>query len=158
MSTYRVIDMGNFSCGKFGHIPDPPEPPEDDEQDREDYEDKEVIVFDKGTVKHRCKDYVTYRVDWLKKHFEQERRFYSDGRMSKDAEHIIKLIAKYFEVPCQYEFGDVDAFDFIGKVDEAEGINWCEEHCGSISYADCWRRFFDLMAKAENEQMEYGHE
>lgn len=73
-------------------------------------------------------------------------------------DHFFKLMAKYFDPPCSYEYGDVDAYDFIGKVDEAEGINWCEEHCGSISYADCWRRFFDLMAKAENEQMEYGKE
>ena len=69
-------------------------------------------------------------------------------------DHFFELMAKYFDPPCSYEYGDVDAYDFIGKVDEAEGINWCEEHCGSISYADCWRRFFDLMAKAEDEQME----
>ena len=73
-------------------------------------------------------------------------------------DHFFELMAKDFDPPCSYEYGDVDAYDFIGKVDEAEGINWCEEHCGSISYADCWRRFFDLMAKAEDEQMEYGHE
>ena len=70
-------------------------------------------------------------------------------------DHFFELMAKYFDPPCSYEYGDVVAYDFIGKVDEAEGINWCEEHCGSISYADCWRRFFDLMAKAEDEQMEY---
>lgn len=70
-------------------------------------------------------------------------------------DHFFELMAKYFDPPCSYEYGDVDAYDFIGKVDEAEGINWCEEHCVSISYADCWRRFFDLMAKAEDEQMEY---
>ena len=70
-------------------------------------------------------------------------------------DHFFELMAKYFDPPCSYEYGDVDAYDFIGKVDEAEGINWCEEHCGSIRYADCWRRFFDLMAKAEDEQMEY---
>ena len=76
------------------------------------------------------------------------------GGMSKDAEHIIKLIAKYFEPPCMYEYGDVDAFDFINKIDETEGINWCEEHCGSVSPCECWKRFFELMAKAEKEQME----
>ena len=73
-------------------------------------------------------------------------------------DHFFELMAKYFDPPCSYEYGDVDAYDFIGKIDEAEGINWCEEHCGSIRYADCWRRFFDLMAKAEDEQMEYGKE
>ena len=153
MSTYRVVDMGSFSSGKFGHIPDPPEPPEDNEQD---YEDKEFIVFDKGTVKHRCKDYVTYRVDWLKKHFEQERRLYSDGRMSKDAEHVIRLIAKYFEVPCQYEFDDVDAFDFCNSADPKNGIGWCEEHCGKVSNYECWLHFMKLMMKAEKEQMKNG--
>lgn len=154
MSAYRP-----FSYGKFGRVPDPPEPPEDDEQDYEDSEDKEVIVFDKGTVKHRCKDYVTYRVDWLKEHFEQERRLYSDnGTLSADAEHVIHLIAKYFEVPCQYDFDDVDAFDFCNTVDSENGIAWCEEHCGSVSNYDCWVRFFSLMQKAENEQLEYGKE
>lgn len=31
MSIYRIVDMGNFSGGKFGRVPDPPEPPEDDD-------------------------------------------------------------------------------------------------------------------------------
>lgn len=116
-----------------------------------------IIEFDKGTVKHRCKDYVTYNVDWLKKHFEQERRFYSDGKLSDDAKHIIHLIDKYFYVPCQYEYGDVDAYDFCNSLDE-NGVEWCEAHCGEVSSYDCWSHFFELMIKAENEQLEYGGE
>ena len=74
--------------------------------------------------------------------------------MSEDAMHIIQLIAKYFEPPCQYEFGDVSAYDFINEVFGEEGIEWCEENCGNVSDCDCWKRFFDMMIKAENEQME----
>lgn len=78
--------------------------------------------------------------------------------MSKDAEHIIHLIAKYFDVPCQYEYGDVDAFDFINEIDNPDGIEWCEANCGVVSSYDCWFRFFEMMMKCENEQMEYGKE
>ena len=78
--------------------------------------------------------------------------------MSKDAEHIIRLIAKYFEPPCHYEYEDIDAYDFCNKVDEEYGIGWCEENCGKISNYDCWCRFFSLMQKCENEQLEYGKE
>jgi hypothetical protein len=30
MSIYRIVNMGNFSSGKFGRLPDPPEPQERD--------------------------------------------------------------------------------------------------------------------------------
>ncbi len=78
--------------------------------------------------------------------------------MSKDAEHIINLIAKYFEAPCQYEFDDVDAYDFCNSADPKNGIGWCEEHCGKVSNYECWLHFMKLMMKAEKEQMEYGKE
>ena len=78
--------------------------------------------------------------------------------MSKDAKHIIHLIAKWFDCPCQYEYGDVDAYTFIDSMDSENGIGWCEEHCGEVSSFDCWCRFFELMIKAENEQLEYGKE
>ena len=81
--------------------------------------EKIIIELDKGTVKHRCKDYVIYNVDWLKRHFEQERRFYSEnGTLSADAEHIVRLIAKYFESPCTYDYDDVNAYDFCNSADE----------------------------------------
>lgn len=119
--------------------------------------EKIIIELDKGTVKHRCKDYVIYNVDWLKRHFEQERRFYSEnGTLSADAEHIVRLIAKYFESPCTYDYDDVNAYDFCNSADEENGIAWCEEHCGSVSNYDCWYRFFCLMQKAEKEQMKNG--
>ena len=66
--------------------------------------------------------------------------------MSKDAEHIIKLISKYFEPPCQYEYG----------IDPETGVEWCEENCGKVSCYDCWVRFFKIIAEAEKEQLEYG--
>ena len=76
--------------------------------------------------------------------------------MSRDAEHIIHLIDKYFDVPCQYEFDDTDAYDFCNSADEETGIFWCEENCGKVSSLDCWQHFFMLMMKCENEQLEYG--
>lgn len=75
-------------------------------------------------------------------------------QLEDEREHFFKLMVKYFEPPCSYEYGDVDAYDFINDLDKTEGINWCEEHCDSEDYAVCWKRFFELMAKAENEQME----
>lgn len=78
--------------------------------------------------------------------------------MSKDAEHIIKLISKYFEPPCQYEYGDLDAYEFMNDIDPETGVEWCEENCGKVSCYDCWYRFFELVVKAEKEQIEYGGE
>ena len=82
-------------------------------------------------------------------------------QLEDEREHIIALLNKYFEKPCQYDFGDVFAYDFIDKVDGQRGISWCEDHCKPTGFegdADCWRRFLDLMMKAEKEQMEYGKE
>lgn len=76
--------------------------------------------------------------------------------MSKDAEHVIRLIAKYFESPCTYEYADVDAYDFCNSADEENGIAWCEEHCGEATSYDCWHHFMSLMIKCEKEQLEYG--
>ena len=80
--------------------------------------------------------------------------------MSKDAEHIIKLIAKYFEPPCQYELDGIDAFDFLDKADK-DGKSWCEQHCSSTNFEgniDCWKRLLNLLTRCENEQLEYGKE
>ena len=78
--------------------------------------------------------------------------------MSKDAEHIIKLISKYFEPPCQYEYGDLDAYEFMNDIDPETGVEWCEENCGKISCYDCWVRFLNVLAETEKEQIEYGGE
>lgn len=79
----------------------------------------------------------------------------SEGGLSDDAKHIIHLIDKYFDVPCTYEYGDIDAYDFCNSIDE-NGVEWCEAHCGQVSSYDCWYRFFELVMKAEKEQIEYG--
>ena len=78
--------------------------------------------------------------------------------MSKDTEHIIKLISKFFEPPCQYEYGDLDAYEFMNAIDPETGVEWCEENYGKVSCYDCWYRFFELVMKAEKEQIEYGGE
>ena len=76
--------------------------------------------------------------------------------MSKDAEHIIRLIAKYFEPPCQYEYGDLDAYDFMNAIDTETGVEWCEQNCGKVSCYDCWVRFLNTLSEAEKEQIAYG--
>lgn len=76
-------------------------------------------------------------------------------------DHYTCIMAKYFDPPCSYEYGDIDAYDLINTVDAQEGISWCEANCDSESYkggAICWKRFFELMEKGEKEQIAYGGE
>lgn len=80
-------------------------------------------------------------------------------KMAKNdySDRVIRLIANFFEPPCQYDYGDLDAYDFINAIDE-NGISWCEENCEKVTCYECWRRFFDLIIRCENEQLEYGKE
>ena len=79
---------------------------------------------------------------------------------NKELEHIYALLGKYFEPPCQYEYNDIDAFDLMNTVDK-NGVSWCEENCSDGNYnggVHCWRKFFEILQKCENEMLEYGRE
>ena len=80
-------------------------------------------------------------------------------KLEDEKEHIFCLINKYFEPPCTYEYGDIDAYDLINSADKQDGITWCEANCGDDSYlgdVKCWKKFFEVMEKAEKEQLKYG--
>ncbi len=48
---------------------------------------------------------------------------------------IIKIFADYFGSPCDFGAGE-----YILERDE----DWCAEHCGKVSDAECWRKYVGL--------------
>lgn len=82
-------------------------------------------------------------------------------QLEAEKNHIICLINKYFEKPCQYDFVDIMAHDFIDAVDGEPNVSWCEQHCKTTNFEgniDCWKRLLNLLTRCENEQLEYGKE
>ena len=56
-------------------------------------------------------------------------------------EFICRTLAEWFEEPCNYAFGGIEAKD---RIDDDE---WCEEHCGNIAEWECWKKLFEAEAK-----------
>ena len=48
---------------------------------------------------------------------------------------ICELLAEWFDSPCNYSPMDEQMFK----------DNYCESHCGKITDAECWKRYFEKM-------------
>ena len=54
---------------------------------------------------------------------------------------ICEKVAEYFDSPCDYEFGSLDVALYMNE----KAPDWCENHCDSKKYGECWKKFFELL-------------
>ena len=54
---------------------------------------------------------------------------------------ICEKVAEYFDSPCDYEFGSLDVALYMNE----KAPDWCETHCDSKKYNECWKKFFELL-------------
>ena len=57
---------------------------------------------------------------------------------------ICRFLAERFDNPCDYSDDERDYCDIMNEDD------WCEQNCGTIDVAECWKRFFELMKARED--------
>lgn len=53
-------------------------------------------------------------------------------------EFICGILAELFDYPCNFSPPEEDLHS------SEENCEWCEEHCGKATAADCWMRYFQL--------------
>jgi hypothetical protein len=59
---------------------------------------------------------------------------------------ICKVVADLFDVPCNYSPCEEELHDEDWKME------WCDEHCGKATAADCWMHYFQTRKEVkENE-------
>ena len=61
-----------------------------------------------------------------------------------DYEYALQIIAEMFDPPCSYSNKDHDCAELL--MEHAEGF--CEE-CDNHTYADCWRKYFEVLRRME---------
>lgn len=59
-------------------------------------------------------------------------------------EYALQNIADMFDPPCCYSYNSQDGADFM--LEHAEGF--CEE-CDYHTYAECWRKYFEVLRQME---------
>lgn len=59
-------------------------------------------------------------------------------------EYALQIIADMFDPPCSYSNKDLDCAELL--IEHAAGF--CEE-CDNHTYADCWRKYFEVMRRME---------
>lgn len=60
-------------------------------------------------------------------------------------EYALQIIAEMFDPPCSYSNKDHDCAELL--MEHAEGF--CEECNNHTTYADCWRKYFEVRRRME---------